>query len=212
MAFGFDRNSGKSRSYTFRGGDSNAPFEVGQTVSRRRYDAYVESLGKRTHMPGASAIRDTERQLEAMRADLAKRVDDVAAREMTVALREQELELEKQLFRKSRTSAGQRRYNTVLEAFVREKRRGGRKISKIEARKSPEFLEIMKDIKGKPNKKNNPNIRDQNRALRKRALDKLGGATIFREQYENMYGPADGGTFRGVDRTGRSFRVRRRVA
>jgi hypothetical protein len=100
----------------------------------------------------------------------------------------------------------------VLESYVREQRRAGRKITKIEARKSPEFKGIMADIKGKPNKKNNPNIRDQNSFRRKRALDRLGGSTVFREQYENLYGPAaGGGQFRGVDRTGRSFRVRRRV-
>jgi hypothetical protein len=209
VAFGFRRETGTARGYI------NA--ETGDRISRRQYDKFVEKLGKRTHQPGVEAIRDTERLLEKLRDDLTKREFDVSAREAAVSLREQELELEKLLYRRGRTSAGQRRYNTVLEAYVNEKRRQGIKISKIDARKSKDFKSIMTDIKGRANKADNRNIKDENRINRMKALDKLGGSNVFRELYEKMYGQVIAGEVtnraRGVLANGRSrFTVKRRVA
>lgn len=211
MAFGFKRLPGRSRRHINLSA-TDSRFALGEEISDRQYRAYLDSLGARGSVPGVRAIRDTERQLEAQRAALAARAAQLAAqgaaldtREADLALRERELALEKQLFRRARTDAGQRRYNTVLDAYVRTKRAHGVKITKIEARKSVEFKAIMGDIRGKPNKRNNPNIADQNLSKRKRALDAIGGGASFREIYELLYGTADGHELEG-------FRSRRRVA
>lgn len=190
MAFGFHRQAGSGRGYV---NDANPDFAIGQRLSRRQYDKYIERIGKRTHLPGAEAIRETERLLEQLRANLAQRAADLDAqaagldlREEQLALREQELAFEQQLFRKGRQSAGQRRYNALLNAYVGEQRRRGVKINKRQAAASAEFKQIVKDVKGRPNKKNNPNIRDQNRFNRMKALDKIGGSNAFREYYKNL--------------------------
>jgi hypothetical protein len=219
VAFGFKRLAGRNRRHVVTG-DTSGIYEIGQEISDRQYRAYLDKIGKRGSLPAVSAIRDTEAKLETLRRQLEARSNDLDARAAALKLREQELDLEKQLFRRARTDSGQRRYNTVLEAYVRQQRRQGRKITKIEARKSPEFKQIMSDIKGKPNKRRDPNIRDANVVRRRQALSRLGGANDFREQYESLYGPTDQGEFaartgaayRGMTATGRSVTIRRRVA
>lgn len=196
MAFGFRREAGKGRGYVNEG---NADFAPGQRLSRRQYDNYIEGIGKRQHLPGTEAIRATERQLEQLRENLRQREQNLNTREASLKLREQELELEKLLFRTGRTSAGQRRYNAVLDAYVTEQRRQGRKVTKIEARKSDAFKSILNDIKGRPNKRHNPNIAADNKQRRLRALERIGGGAAFREYYERMYGPTTGTrTLRGA--------------
>lgn len=206
MAFGFQRRPGTSRGYV-NTSNTEGPYEIGQTISRRQYDKYVESLGKRTHLPGTAAIRETERHLEELRRALAR--EEIEADELF----EIRGELERLRGQSNGPQArGQRRYNAALEAYVRQKRSQGIRIDKRQARSSAEFKTIMGDIKGRPNKRGNPNIRDQNRFLRKRALDKLGGSNIFREQYDSLYGPSDRGEFGHVRKDGRSHRIRRRIA
>jgi aminopeptidase N len=197
MAFGFRRASGTSRGYV---NETSPDFAPGQRLSRRQYDKYVESLGKRSRMPGVDAIRDAERnlerisaqlrELEAREADLSERERRLAERERLLSEREAEARRSKLANQRSRQSAGQRRYNTLLEAYVSEqRRRGNRSITKRQAAQSSEFKQIVKDVKGKPNPKNNPNIRDQNRFARMKALDKVGGSNVFREFYDQMFGP-----------------------
>lgn len=210
MAFGYKRGPGATRYYVNE--------LTGERISRRQYDKYVRALGK--NQPVALAIAETERMLDALRlrlAEVSARENEVARREAELAAREAELALEKQLFRKSRTDKGQRRYNAALDAYVAEQRRLGKRISKIDARKSAEFKSLMKDLKGKKNPKQNPKIADENRFNRMKALDRLGGSQVFREYYEKLYGapvqPASG--FGPVNRAGRSSfvpTVRRRVA
>ena len=220
MAFGFRRAPGSSRGYVNEA--------TGERVSRRQYDKHVERLGKRLHMPGADAIAATEHLLEDMRGRLAAisaREAEVSRRELELDLRARELELEKMLFRKGRTSAGQRRYNAVLDAYTQEQRRQGRKLTKTQARTEARFAQIMRDIKGKPNRGKSATIADENRFTRMKALDQLGGSNAFREYYEKMYGTLLSGRSgenarasarnrsQGILANGRSrFTVRRRVA
>ena len=220
MAFGFRREAGTGRGYINE--------ESGERLSRRQYDKHVERLGKRQHLPGAEAILATEHMLEGLRARIAEvseRETDVARRELELDLRARELEFEKQLFRKSRTSAGQRRLNATLEAYVQEQRRRGKKVNKIEARKSQDFKSILEKLKGRPNKGKSASVADENRFNRLKALDQLGGSNMFREYYEKLYGSIASGTIgqnaasyarnrsQGILANGRSrFTIKRRVA
>lgn len=185
MAFGFTRAPGTSRNYV------NA--ETGETLSRRQYDKFVDRLGKRNPGLATEAIRDTERMLEQLRDSLNRREAAVAAREELVAERERILQLERQLFRAGRQSAGQRRYNAALEAYVRAQRSRGRRINKLQARAEATFKQALADLKGKPNKKKSPRIADENRFLRQKAMATLGGDVFFRDQYESLYGGRPGG-------------------
>lgn len=191
MAFGFAREKGGARGYV---NESNPEFAPGQRLSRRQYDKFTEKLGVRQHGSGVDAIAETERQLEALRASLAQRASALDQREASLELRERELALEKELFRKGRQSAGQRRYNAALDAYVSEKRRQGQTINKIQARRDPEFNAIMRDLKGRANPRGSPNIRDANKEKRLRALDALGGGANFREYYSKLYGSMVRGT------------------
>ncbi len=185
MAFGFVRAPGTSRNYINT--------ETGEILSRRQYDKFVDRLGKRNPGLAIDAIRDTERQLEALRASLNRREAQVAAREEIVSERERILELEKQLFRAGRQSSGQRRYNAALEAYVRSQRLRGRRINKLQARSDPAFKQALEDLKGWPNKRRSPAIADDNRVRRNRAMATLGGDVFFRDQYESLYGGRAGG-------------------
>lgn len=88
---------------------------------------------------------------------------------------------------------GQRRFNTALEAYAAEQRRLGRKVDRRKLKSSPEFKAILADLKGMPNKRGNPAIADENRFNRRKALDRLGGDKVFRDQYESLYGGRPGG-------------------
>ena len=191
MAFGFTRQPGPSRNYV---NESNPDFAIGMKLSRRQYDAYIEKLGKRTHLPGAEAIRETERLLEQVRANLVLRENELDRREAELALREAELQLEQQLFRRGRQNAGQRRYNAMLDAYVANERRKGRTVTKRDARSEPRFKQIMSDIKGTPNKRKNPNVAAANKIRRRAALEAVGGQAAFREYYDGLYGSLERGT------------------
>lgn len=185
MAFGFARQPGTARGYV---NQSNPDFAIGQRLADRQYRKYVESIGQRKHLPGAEAIRQTELLLEKMRADLAQRSASLDTREAELELRERELELEQQLFRKGRHSAGQRRYNVMLDAYVANERRKGRTLNKRQAMQERAFKQAMIDMKGKPNKRHDPNIAARNVAMRRKALETVGGNQVFREYYDSMYG------------------------
>jgi len=189
--FGFKREAGTGRGYV---NESNPDYEIGTRLSRRQYDKFIEKQGARQKLPGADQIRETERQLEQLRDALARRETALDLRETELKLREQELQLEKDLFRKGRQSAGQRRYNTMLDAFVTNERRKGKTVNKRDARNDPVFKQAMEDIKGKPNKRKNPNIAAENVERRRRALAVVGGGDVFREYYERTYGQIARGT------------------
>lgn len=189
--FGFKREAGTRRNYI---NESNPDFAVGQRLSRKQYDKYIERRGARTHLPGAEQLRETERLLEQMRANLALRANELDQREASLQLREAELKLEQELFRKGRQNAGQRRFNAMLDAYVSNERRKGRTVSKLKARSEPAFKQVMEDIKGKPNKRRNPNVAAENAIRRRRALDAVGGGATFREFYTGLYGALQEGT------------------
>ena len=186
MAFGFIRLPGTSRRFQ--------NIESGETISYRQYNKHLDRLGARAPALKTSieAIRATEDELARIRASLASREAELQAREALVAERERALELERELFRAGRQSAGQRRYNAALESYVRSARLRGRRINKREARSEPAFRQAMKNLKGRPNPKRNPTIADENRFRRRKALDTLGGDVFFRDQYESLYGNAHG--------------------
>jgi hypothetical protein len=92
-----------------------------------------------------------------------------------------------------RLSAGLRRRNALLESYWETERLRGSTATKAELGKSPEFAEMMRDIKGQPNPRHDPNIRDRNKFNRRKALDKAGGDAFFRKQYEKLYGGRAGG-------------------
>lgn len=226
MAFGYRRAPGSSRGY-INESDPDGPVPIGGRISRRQFDKRVGQIGKRQSLPGAEAIREALHNLERTAAILDQRAQDLVGEreqlsreQQRLALEQEELDLEKQLFRRARQDAGQRRYNAVLDLYVKEQRRqGNRGLTKTQARKSEQFKAIMRDIKGKSNPTGNANIKDTNRFQRQKALDQLGGSNRFREQYEQMYGtsrpraqPGDrirvrvGGTY------SMRLRVRRNVA
>jgi hypothetical protein len=206
VAFGFERKKGSARIYV---NVSNPDFEIGQELSRRSYDKYVTSIGRRNPglATGANAIREAERQLEALRRSLDMRAHALDLRERDLARREAEAaaDLERKLFRAERQSAGQRRYRSVLDAWRDEQARHGRQISKRDAARDPGFRQVLADMKGKPNPRGNPNIRLQNEALRERAAKHLGGWRRFKEIYEGMFGP----DVRSRPRYGKSRMTRR---
>jgi hypothetical protein len=205
MAFGFRREAGTGRGYV---NVDNPLFAPGQRLSRRQYDKYVEQIGARTHLPGAAAIRDAERRLEALREALAERSEALDARERELAERELALaEREREgvqtgAYRRERQGAGQRRYNLALDLYVRAQREAGRTIDKRQARSEPAFKAALADIKGQRNPKNNPNIRDRNLFLRKRGFRALGGADQFKEEYEARYGNVRRPAARRANRSG----------
>lgn len=157
--------------------------------------------------------------LDQRAADLVGEREQLSREQARLALEQEELDLEKKLFRRARQDAGQRRYNAVLDLYVKEQRRQGKRLTKTEARKSEQFKNIMRDIKGKSNPTGAAAIKDANRFARQKALDQLGGSNRFREQYEQMYGTARPRAQPGDRirvRVGGSYvtrvRVRRRVA
>lgn len=209
MAFGFSRAAGTSRGYVADG--SNPVFAAGQRLSRRQYDKYVEQIGQRSHLPGAEAIRATERNLEALREALTARqtaldsqAAELAARELAVAEREAQA-ARRGGFLRERQGAGQRRYNLALELYVTREREAGRPVTKRDAAKRAEFKAALADIKGRPNPSRNPNIAADNVAKRRRGFAVLGGADRFKEQYERQYGRVARGR-----RPGRGNSIRRR--
>lgn len=191
MAFGFRREPGSGRGYV---NVDNPLFGIGQRLSRRQYDKYVEQIGARSHLPGAAAIRDAERRIETLRAALEASAEALDAREREITARELALaQMEREraetgVSRRERQGAGQRRYNLALDLYVRQQRAAGRHINKRDARSEPAFKSALADIKGQKNATNNPNIRDRNLFLRRRGFAALGGAQEFKEQYEARYG------------------------
>lgn len=192
MAFGFRRLSGRARNYEAVDAEGYAP---GTVLSRRQYDAYVSRLGRRERLPGFDLIREAERRLEALQARLeaAERAaqsefEREAVTQAREAARREGAATAQAKLRRSRQQAGQRRYNSLLKSFREERARQGRPISFREARVNAEFRQIVADMKGKANPKGDPNIADDNRSRRMKALDRLGGDRVFREQYAALYG------------------------
>lgn len=195
MAFGFTRAPGASRGYV---NQDNPLFAPGQRLSRRQYDKYIEQIGARTHLPGAQAMRDAERRLEALREALAEqsaaldeREREVTERELAIAEREKEA-IGAGVHRRARQGAGQRRYNLVLDLYTRAQREGGRTLTKRQAAREPAFRTALADIKGKPNPRNNANTRAKNLEGRRRGFAAIGGQDEFKEQYEARYGRVNG--------------------
>lgn len=215
MAFGFTRERGTGRGYVADG--SNPEFAAGERLSRRQYDKYTERLGKRTHLPGTAEIRATERMLEQLARDLEREeIDESEAFQERLELLQRRRAIERTSPRRAAQGAGQRRYNAALDAYVKAQRSAGRPIGKRDASRSPEFKQIMADLKGRPNKSRNPAVADDNRYRRQKALAHLGGDRFFRDQYESLYGGRPGGhgayRMRGVNNAGRSTGGRRRAA
>jgi hypothetical protein len=193
MAFGFDRMPGTARNYINR---TNPVFGVGQILSRKQYDKYVEQLGARTHLPGAEAMRAAEQRLEALRdaldarsGQLEQQARELAEREIALAQREREL-AERGVYRRTRQGAGQRRYNLALDLYVEQERDKGRRLTKRDARTEPAFKAALADIKGWKNPTKNPNVTSVNMARRRKGFAALGGADRFKEAYERLYGRA----------------------
>lgn len=191
MAFGFKRLPGSSRRYQ--------NIETGEVLSYRQFDKYVKSIGERKYLPPIENLREAARELRNV-----KNPDETTAKNLKT--------IESALNRREKTGAGQRRYNAVLASYVAEQHRQGKPISKRDAKTNTEFKKILDQIKGKPNKRGNPNIAAQNKQARLAAFAQLGGANEFREMYETLYGPRERAEYGRANNAGRSsFTPRRRV-
>jgi hypothetical protein len=124
----------------------------------------------------APGQRLSRRQYDAM-------VAAQGARRPLAAMPEPEAQL-----RRERQGAGQRRYNLMLDLYVRQQREAGRVVNKRQAAADPAFKQAVKLSKGTPNPRHNPNIRDRNMRDRRRGFAVVGGADKFREEYEAQYG------------------------
>lgn len=190
MAFGFRREPGTGRGYVNEAS--------GARISRRQYDKYVESIGRREHLPGvteaARAMRDAEAAMDRLRRELAARGAALDARERELLAREAavaagEARQRRSVFtRVERQGKGQRRYNTALEAFMSRRKEQGRPVSRREAAKAPEFRAALAEIKGKPNPRGDPTIAAANQARRNAAVEQLGGWREFEEMYRKRHG------------------------
>lgn len=198
MAFGFDREKGSARGYINR---DNPLFAPGQRLSRRQYDAYVAGLGQRRTLPtppqAAQSTADIEGRLEGLRrrlegarsASTRRRVSrEIAA---TEAAREAARATEHRL---ERQGAGQRRYNLMLDLYVRQQRELGRDVTKRQAAQDPAFKEAVRLAKGRrvpvdrATGRRNPNAVARNAEDRRRGFAAVGGADRFREEYDAKYG------------------------
>lgn len=203
MAFGFARERGTGRGYV---NTANPEFAIGARLSRRQYDRYVAGLGKRQGLPAlseaAQALVRAERELEALRAALgAQAVPDIAS----VREAEHAAGRARAVFnRRARTTAGQNRFNVAIRAFRDSEAAHGRALTYAQARADPRFREAVDLLKGKRNPFGDPNIAARNKEGRAWALEMLGGARGFREQYEAMYGARPRG------RATRGMRIRKR--
>jgi hypothetical protein len=190
VAFGFDRERGSARGYV---NVSNPAFAPGQRLSRRQYDAFVGALGARQTLPPATAAQDIERRLEGLRQRQAaaegrsRRTQQRVAAEIRAAEAQAEVAREAQ-FRRERQGAGQRRYNLMLDLYVRRQREAGRVLTKNQARSEAAFKDAVRLAKGTPNPTHNPNIVARNMRDRRRGFAAVGGADRFREEYEAQYG------------------------
>lgn len=192
MAFGFRRLPGASRRYEAVNAEG---YEPGAVLSRRQYDAAIERAGKRSHLPGFDQIRAAERRLEALADQLDRSAraqqsefEREAAMQARASAATERARLAEARTRRTRQGVGQRRYNALLKAFRAEKKRQGKPASYREAQRSPELRGIVAAMKGKPNPKGDPNIADENRFNRLKALQRLGGDQVFREMYNRFDG------------------------
>ena len=94
--FGFERLPGKARRYrNVTAVDSN--YAIGQTISQRQYDKYVEGLGGRKHESDArAALARVRDRLEALQHTLEVREAAVTEREAKVATEEARLAAEQE--------------------------------------------------------------------------------------------------------------------
>lgn len=165
MAFGFRRLAGTKRQYQNEA--------TGEVISRKAYDRHVQALiteyvAEESEL-GAEAMSATARHLADLEDALRRR--QVATRPETQA----------------RQGAGLRRRNALLEAYYETQQLRGSRATKAELGASPEFKQIIADMKGRPNPRRDPNIRDDNRVRRSDALDRVGGDLFFRKQYEKLF-------------------------
>lgn len=152
---------------------------TGEIITRTRYKRIIDNLlaehvAEETQL-GGDAIRETAQHLADLQDILRRR--QVAARPET----------------QGRQSAGLRRRNALLESYYESERLRGSRKSKAELGRSAEFKQIIDDMKGRPNPRHDPNIKDDNRVRRSKALDQVGGDAFFRRQYEKLYGGRKGG-------------------
>lgn len=192
MAFGFEREKGSARGYVNR---DNPLFTPGQRLSRRQYDAFVAGLGERRPLPAALAaqatVADIEGRLQGLRNSLETARTGRTRQRLQQAIAAEEgrqAVAQEAARRRERQGAGQRRYNLMLDLYVRRQRELGRVINKREAARDPAFREAVQLAKGTPNPKHNPNIRDRNMVQRRQGFAAVGGADRFREEYELRFG------------------------
>lgn len=220
MAFGFDRERGvTARGYI---NVSNPVFAPGQRLSRRQYDKYVEQLGQRSHAPGAAAIRDAERRLEALRDALAARgaaldaqARDLAAREIALVERER-VSGARAVYQSERSATGLRRYRVLVEMYQDKQRAAGVRMNKRQVAASSEFQAIARTIRETDKaqsvraRQRDPNAADRAMFRRKQAFDALGGAGKFQEDYVERYGRVTATRRRSTGFGARHARVRGR--
>ena len=212
--FGFVREPGKARGYVADG--SNPDYTAGTRLSRRQFDKYVERLGRRTHLPGVQAIRETDRLMERIRRDLEReQVEETEAFEEQAALLQRRREIEASSPRLARVGAGTRRYKAAISAWRKQQAAMGHPVSYRQAQQSPEFKRVLADLIGAPNKSGNPARAAEIRRKRSAAIDALGGSEFFRREYTARNGGIAGGRpyrLRGVNNAGRSTGGHRRAA
>jgi hypothetical protein len=178
--FGWFREKGTRRSYV-------GP--TGERLSRRQYDKLVAAAGGRKSKGAiTTAARDAAEA----------RVKELASKRRPSKRAVARATVERDALRAAHgkhwaAQAGQRRYNTALELYVRRERRAGRTMSKRTARSSDEFKAIMAAYKPeKPRKRESPDARrarqKRNEARREEALRLLGDrhGEEFREIYKEL--------------------------
>lgn len=160
---------------------------TGERLSRRQYDKLVASAGGRK---SKGAVTTAARDIAEARLRELTGAKRPSKRKIAAATKERDA-LRAAHGKHWDRQAGQRRYNTVLELYVRRKRRQGEKINKREARSSEEFKAIMAAYKPeKPRKRESPDARrarhKRNEARRNEALRLLGDrqGDEFREIYK----------------------------
>lgn len=79
----------------------------------------------------------------------------------------------------------QRQFNSLLETYVRSERAKGRKINKIEARKSDEFKRAIKMIRTKRKIGESKAQREARQQAVQMGFDMLGGYKSFQEAYDD---------------------------
>jgi hypothetical protein len=174
------RLPGKDRRYI---NVSDPAYPVGHILSRRQYDKHMEKQGKRKKLSPLNVLSWIGDRISDLKHFLTDTFRPAPARERAA----QELHSAEQsrasAHRRARQRAGQNVYNHALDAYVRREREAGRPTTKRAARSSPEFRQIMREIKPRKLSKN-PNNAARQRQARQAAYGALGGANDFWATYD----------------------------